>query len=357
VGEVASEWQDLAGLGVSLVNARDIDDLGGIYIDGVAHLVDARAACYLVDPATDRPRPVSARGVGASYLQAYERYGRDRDPVHRAAVTRRRATADHLVMPAELWTKLPVFREVFRPEGLARLMLVPIVIHDRVHGTLNFGRESAAPPFDARDLTVAENLAGIVGVAIAGLRARLAAQRELAALWEPLERSQEPLVLFAPGLEARPNAVARRLMAGVREPAAVMGALGTAVQRAHGRRLAGTAPPQVSVTLAGGAAATLAGHPLTGGRGGTSIIVRLQVGTAGTLLDALPVLPAHLSAALTGREAEVAALAGQGLHDSEIARALHLSVYTVKQHLKAVYGKLGVRSRVELTRMLTSQDG
>lgn len=53
--------------------------------------------------------------------------------------------------------------------------------------------------------------------------------------------------------------------------------------------------------------------------------------------------------ALTAREREVARLAVAGLPNREIAAALWLSVYTVQDHLKAVFAKLGVRNRAELT--------
>ena len=53
--------------------------------------------------------------------------------------------------------------------------------------------------------------------------------------------------------------------------------------------------------------------------------------------------------ALTAREREVARLAVAGLSNREIAATLWLSVYTVQDHLKAVFAKLGVGNRVELT--------
>jgi DNA-binding CsgD family transcriptional regulator len=52
---------------------------------------------------------------------------------------------------------------------------------------------------------------------------------------------------------------------------------------------------------------------------------------------------------LSPREAEVARLASQGLHNREIARALHLSVKTVEGHLSSASRKLGVSSRRELS--------
>ena len=51
---------------------------------------------------------------------------------------------------------------------------------------------------------------------------------------------------------------------------------------------------------------------------------------------------------LTATEAEVARLVAGGLTNREVADALFMSPNTVKANLKRIYGKLGVRSRVEL---------
>ncbi len=57
-----------------------------------------------------------------------------------------------------------------------------------------------------------------------------------------------------------------------------------------------------------------------------------------------------LAEALTGRETQVLNLLAQGLANKQIAVALGISEHTVKFHISAIYGKLGVSSRTEAVR-------
>ena len=58
---------------------------------------------------------------------------------------------------------------------------------------------------------------------------------------------------------------------------------------------------------------------------------------------------------LTGREVEVTQLTARGLSTDEIASALFLSRHTVRDHLKAIFEKVGVSSRGELTSKLFTE--
>ncbi|HEU5476249.1 MAG TPA: LuxR C-terminal-related transcriptional regulator [Gaiellaceae bacterium] len=55
---------------------------------------------------------------------------------------------------------------------------------------------------------------------------------------------------------------------------------------------------------------------------------------------------------LTPRESEVHDLLAQGLTNEEIAKVLYISLSTTKVHVKHIYDKLGVRSRLEAARAL-----
>jgi DNA-binding NarL/FixJ family response regulator len=60
---------------------------------------------------------------------------------------------------------------------------------------------------------------------------------------------------------------------------------------------------------------------------------------------------------LTDAEQRVATLAAKGYTTREIATTLFTGVRTVEAHLQHAYRKLGVRSRVELTRLLGERGG
>ena len=68
------------------------------------------------------------------------------------------------------------------------------------------------------------------------------------------------------------------------------------------------------------------------------------------LTPSLAVTPIDLP--LSGREREIATLVASGRTSREVAEELVIGVRTVESHLARIYGKLGIRSRVELANAL-----
>ncbi|MFD1150395.1 helix-turn-helix domain-containing protein, partial [Saccharothrix hoggarensis] len=58
------------------------------------------------------------------------------------------------------------------------------------------------------------------------------------------------------------------------------------------------------------------------------------------------------TAGLTPQQAQIARLVAEGATNREVAARLFLSHRTVEHHLRNIFARLEVRSRVELTRML-----
>lgn len=58
---------------------------------------------------------------------------------------------------------------------------------------------------------------------------------------------------------------------------------------------------------------------------------------------------------LTRRETEIAHLAASGARNEEIAASLHIASGTVKCHIRSIYSKLGVDSRVHLSLLLAER--
>jgi transcriptional regulator of acetoin/glycerol metabolism len=125
------------------------------------------------------------------------------------------------------------------------------------------------------------------------------------------------------------------------------------------RVLANDRAGRSDLVLTGGATVALACEPVFDGGTLLGALVRLR--PVNTKEGESAARPANRKktgmTGLTDTEQSVAALATQGLTNREVAERLFMSRYTVDSHLRSIYRKLGVNSRLALTRVVMETSG
>jgi DNA-binding CsgD family transcriptional regulator len=128
-------------------------------------------------------------------------------------------------------------------------------------------------------------------------------------------------------------------------PPAVYGVAGRLLAAPAEAAAGGTA--RARIRTATGTWAVLDGSRLEGEAGGR-VAITVRAATADEVLELL-----CRAYELTPRESELVRLVVGGLRTQRLAERLFITPYTVKDHLKAVFQKVGVRSRGALVGRMT----
>jgi DNA-binding CsgD family transcriptional regulator len=212
---------------------------------------------------------------------------------------------------------------------------------DQVWGGMSLVRTADQGHFDDDDLDLLRRLAAPMALGMrTGLLARIADGGAPGAGPAVLVvGADDTIQSVSDNAETR---LADLLSASVSEP---LGTIASLVGAAR-RYAAGTSarPPRCRVRGRSGAWLVLHATTLTTRTGASGDVVV-------TIDEARPpeILPLVVAAFdLTPRERDVALLVIQGVETKEIAGRLHVSPYTVQDHLKSIFDKASVRSRREL---------
>jgi DNA-binding CsgD family transcriptional regulator len=230
-------------------------------------------------------------------------------------------------------------RELKRPNGFGDELRAALVSDDATWGGLTLLRGADQRPFDPGDSAV---LASVTGHLAEGLRRAI-----LFSALSPAGAETQPagLLLLAPDDSLRvADATAELWLAELREahPDRELPPVVTAVaSRARTIASGDTAGPGARARVRSPSGQWLLVHGSTLGDDATAVIIE-------------PARPHELAPliadahGLSERERAVTQLVAQGLPTNAIAARLHISAWTVQDHLKAIFEKVGVGSRGEL---------
>ncbi len=328
-----------------LFTSGDLAELERRLVTGLGSLIYAPMyTLYLLDPLTGRPVRTAPVNVSETMLARYERLpqGRETDPLLAHVRASGGAAYNMELMSMEEFLESPVYTSVVSMHDMRHVVQVPVVCREEMIGTINLGTSDPDRGYTAGEVRWAEALGRLVGVAVEGLRARQDLEHELEQARAALELTGSAVVVSDPeAIDVRLNEAARRLLAQLRGGEERLYGL----IASPGESLVGFSR-HVDVELLDGGRGRLHGYSSRLLREGGALVTVLELDREGPGRSAGPLL------ALTPRERDVAALVVDGLADREIAERLYLSRHTVSQYVKRIYRKLGVDSRVALTRLL-----
>ncbi len=246
-------------------------------------------------------------------------------------------------------------RELRRPHGLGDELRAVLPDPTGTWGALTLMREAGARNFTAGEVRLVASLAEVLAE---GVRRATLYQAATAAA---ADHDAEPgLLVLGPDDTVRSsNRAADRWLDELRAgpgsglPVVVHAAAARARRPAGPDRGDGRAAPVVTAGLARARVRTGSGRwvvvrgSLLGDDPAAPVAVLLEPARAPELA---PLIVEHYG--FTTRERRITELVARGLSTHEVAARLHLSAYTVQDHLKAIFTKSGTGSRGELVARL-----
>lgn len=260
------------------------------------------------------------------------------------AATPGHAVGMHLVTGGDLDRSVRL-RDCIKPHyGYGDELRLMACVEGRMWGALAFFRGPDDEPFTEADVEFASTLSTVMANGFrTGLLSSVASQP-----FDRVTRGPAVIIVDAHDRMSQISVGAEERLRQVVVSEHSAGPIGTvAALVASARRYANgqlAVVPRGRLRLKDGSWVVLQASPMTARDGVTGDVVI-------TIEGARPpeIIPLVVEAfGLTTRERDVTQLVLQGAETKDIAAALHLSAYTVQDHLKSIFAKADVRSRREL---------
>jgi DNA-binding CsgD family transcriptional regulator len=341
-GEVA-----LVRFAQAVAEATSYDQLDRVFVSRFGRSMGVLMYGFnVVDAETNRVEHDLSVNVSDVFVASYFRVIED-DPVRRHARTSAAPVYNLDLMSAGEWRESLVYRHAFGIHRMDHLVGVPMFAGEDTVASLHFAA-SGDREFAAADLARAKAYAALLGPAIRRIRVGSSVERERDHALLALDLAGTAVVLSDPlDRDVRLNHAARRLLTEVVDAEVCLHRL---LSRPPGG-LSGPFSQLIDVELDSGGCGTLHAHSTPASEDEPALITVLELKRERQSISAVAL------AALTPREADVAVEVANGLSDREIGETLCLSRHTVSQYVKRIYRKLGVDSRVALTRVLLGVSG
>lgn len=343
-------WAQIVRYSQNLVAAPELPSVQRQHLRNIRTLIEADAyGINVLDHGSLQPVAVDARGVSDDFLTAYVELGRRRDLVARDLffqyiLAKRRPVHDGLLFPDGDWKdQVPACTHLLAEHGLKHAMLVPLVRHGALVGTLHFCRSSAQGPFTQTELRIAGLIMGVTASAVGNALSYARLDDRCAAAEAMVRRNRTAVLVcdrYAQILVESDKAAHRRASWSRAERRLFLSALRVNVEEAAAVGKATSRPWE---------ATEVGTSRLPGSRGLFVTQIRETVARRSDFSGLVP--------PLTAREAEVLECTAHGLRDHETARALHVTPHTVRQHLKSIYRKLDARNRADAVRLALEGSG
>lgn len=270
---------------------------------------------------------------------------------------------DYDIVTREEMRSHPYYGDLIMPAGLQWFAATMVTVGNK-SWALSLQRTPDQGPFQQQEL---ERLAGIRDqLRLAVRRANALAARRLKTIEDTLSTSDRGFATIDAGgkltfMDAAAEALLAegellmegRLVHRVQPYSTMLNFLVESVIR-YGEESAVPLPPPLKVRTAAGRSIIIDAIPMPrdfqSAVAGAAAIITVRTSAESTLL--VPVLRASFG--LTVREAEIAGQLAAGHGIEAISTTLGVSVATVRQHLKAIFRKIGVRRQGDLVAKLSS---